>query len=186
MNALPVPATETPAAFARRLGCARSYITQLKHDGRLVLSADGKVIQVAESIARIAATKDPSRAARARQPEEPAQPPAGQGTSTDDEAGTSDFQSARARTEHYKSLQAKADYEKSIGVLVESDAVRNATAEVGQAVRRALERIPDDLAPLLVGIEDETRIRTLLAEHVESALENLSAGLTNLLKDPAA
>src|SRR5690348_2338572 len=46
----------TFAEFAARLGCKRSYVTELRKAGRLVLTDDGKV-KVAESIARIEATR---------------------------------------------------------------------------------------------------------------------------------
>jgi hypothetical protein len=50
---------ETKSAFARRLGTAPSYITELAQAGRLVL-ADGQV-EVEASLARIEATRDPNR-----------------------------------------------------------------------------------------------------------------------------
>ena len=49
-------------AFAQRIMRAPSYVTQLRKAGRLVLSADGKGVLVAESIKLIADTSDPSRA----------------------------------------------------------------------------------------------------------------------------
>ena len=51
---------ETLAAFAVRLGYKRSYVKLLRDQGRLVMSDDGKLVLVAESIARIEATRDPS------------------------------------------------------------------------------------------------------------------------------
>lgn len=44
-----------PSEFARYLGVSPGYISNLKRDGRLVLSCDGRII-VVESINRIEAT----------------------------------------------------------------------------------------------------------------------------------
>ncbi len=51
------------AEFARHAGFKPSYVTQLKREGRLVLSDDGKAVKAAESLARIQETRDPSKAA---------------------------------------------------------------------------------------------------------------------------
>jgi hypothetical protein len=47
--------------FALRIGCKPGYVTQLRKAGRLVLTEDGKAVQVKASLARIAATADPAR-----------------------------------------------------------------------------------------------------------------------------
>jgi hypothetical protein len=54
--------TATFLEFASRFGWKQSYVTQLKKDGRLALTGDGKAIRVAESLALIETTRDPSRA----------------------------------------------------------------------------------------------------------------------------
>lgn len=45
-----------PTEFARYLGVSPGYISNLKRDGRLVLSCDGEIM-VAESLKRIEATR---------------------------------------------------------------------------------------------------------------------------------
>lgn len=57
------PALMSFAEFARHAGFKPSYVTQLKREGRLVLSDDGKAVKAAESLARIQETRDPSKAA---------------------------------------------------------------------------------------------------------------------------
>ena len=55
--------TASFAGFARLIGeRSPSYITQLKGEGRLVLTDDGKRVRVQESIALIKATADPAKA----------------------------------------------------------------------------------------------------------------------------
>ena len=150
------------AEFARQAGYARSYVTQLKQSGRLVM--DGKLVIVDQSLARIAATKDPNR---------------------DDVTGDS-FQSARATKEKYHALQAKADYEKSIGQLVEYADVKRVGAEIGITVRTALENMPDQLSAELAPIHDQEQIHALLVEQVEDLLHKLSDKLNALQDDPAS
>ena len=53
----------TQSAFAAHLGIARSYVTQLKKEGRLVMSEDGKLVDLEASQAKIAETADPGKAA---------------------------------------------------------------------------------------------------------------------------
>lgn len=48
------------AEFARHLGVRPSYITELRKTGRLVLTDDAKAVKVAESVALISKTRDPS------------------------------------------------------------------------------------------------------------------------------
>lgn len=57
-----LPETATRTEFARILGCRPSYVTELGKAGRLVLTANGRRVRVAESIARIEATRDPAKA----------------------------------------------------------------------------------------------------------------------------
>lgn len=56
-----IPARLSQAAFARHIGKARSWVTQLKSAGRLVMTDDGRHVLVAESIERISQTEDPNR-----------------------------------------------------------------------------------------------------------------------------
>ena len=169
------------AEFARQAGYARSYVTQLKQSGRLVM--DGKRVIVDQSLARIAATKDPNRDdVQARHAK------ARKNTLEDermDNTGDS-FQSARATKEKYLALQAKADYEKSIGQLVEYADVKRAGAEIGITVRTALENMPDQLSAELAPIHDQEQIHALLVEQVEDLLHKLSDKLNALQDDPAS
>ncbi len=43
----------TRREFATRLGCVPSYVTKLGHQGRLVLSHDGRLVDVEASMALI-------------------------------------------------------------------------------------------------------------------------------------
>lgn len=191
-----LPTEASFADFARIARFRRSFVTALKAEGRLVLTEDGKRVRVVESLQRIEATRDPSKAAvTARHaaargaaitsaseavgaPQSPAgaaEEGAGDGGETDGgEASLPDYQQARARREHYQALAAQRDYEVSIGKLMDAGEVAAAVAAAGTVFRSTMESLPDTLAPQLAAERDESRARAILAESIEHALRELS------------
>ena len=175
----------TFSKFAELQGCSPSYVTKLKQAGRLVLTDDGKRVLVEESRARIKATEDPNRDdvrarhAKTREGGAPASPPAPNDPQSP--AGQS-FATSRAVKERFFALSAKLEYERAIGKLVDSAAVRAAGAEAGTVLRAALENLPDQVAPQLAegDSEREARIRARLVEHVGLVLTEISDKLKSL------
>jgi hypothetical protein len=172
--------------FAERIGCRPSYVTQLRKEGRLVLTDDGKQVRVAESIARIEATRSPShdgvaaRHAAARQtatptPPGPEAPPPAYAAADPgaDKIGNS-YQAARAVKERYMAMSAKRDYEVAIGKLLDAAEVRSALISAITVLRNDLESLPENIAPALAAESDENRMRILLAEEIEHVLANLA------------
>lgn len=168
----------TQSAFAQSRGWSRSHVTALKQAGRLVLAADGKV-DVAASLARIEATKDPNRddvaqrhaAARAEKTEATATPGA---TVGQPDVGMS-YQAARAVKERYNALTAKLDYERESGKLVEAEAARRFAADLGSLFRNALENLPDRIAPEIAPLSGSVdAARALLAERFEEILHDVA------------
>lgn len=176
--------------FAKMLGeRSPSYVTQLKDAGRLVLSADGKRVCVDESLALIRATADPAktgvvaRHAAARGTEAPID--ADDGAASDDgaTAPTGDVvQDSHARR-RAKALADKAetdakvadrDYRISMGELLAAADVEQAARHAAATFRGAIENLPNTLAPELAAVTDEGRVRVVLAEALEHALEELS------------
>lgn len=173
---------ETQSEFARRLGKRKSYISQLKSAGRLVMTEDGKRVVVQASIERIAATMDPSKAAVAdrhaaartakapppiddSESEEPRTPP----PATDPA-----YQRNRAEREGWLALAAKRDYLESMRKLLPIVEVDHALQTAVAEFRARVERMPDVLAPQLAAESDEARCRTMLRDEVEQALTDLS------------
>lgn len=169
-----LPAEMGKRDFARHLRCAPSYVTELDRAGRLVLSADGRRVLVADSIARIKETASPDRAGVAQRHAQargealglsldagavqadsaptPAQEGVGEGGEPASPASNSDevsYQRARARNEHFKAARAQLEYEQLSGKLVEAAAARAAGAEAGAAMRRALDGLPGLIASLV-------------------------------------
>lgn len=178
-------------AFARILGeRSPSYVTQLKGEGRLVLSADGKRVRVAESLALVRSTSDPgkggvvARHAAAREagaalaPSEAPEPASADLEAPSDDPVEQSHARRRAKAMADKAeTDAKAaerDYRLSIGELLEASQVEQALSRAGAAFRGSLENLPNTLAPELSAMTDEGRIRVLLAVAFEHALEELS------------
>ena len=159
------------AEFARMEGLAKSYVTQLKQAGRLVM--DGDKVDVDASRARIAATADPNRDdVKARweaQREKPAAAPVDPGPQ--DKIGNS-YQAARAVKEKFSAMQAKLDYERAIGKLVERSEVEAAIEDVTSLIRQALEQMPHRSAPELVG-KSLDQIRASLKQDIHAALSEM-------------
>ena len=178
-------------AFARILGeRSPSYVTQLKGEGRLVLSADGKRVRVAESLALVRSTADPGKAgvvarhAAARGDEGAAAPvTADEGAGAELDAPSADpveQSHARRRSKamadkaETDALAAERDYRRSMGELMEAAEVEHAVRAAVASFRGSLENLPNTLAPELSAMTDEGRIRVLLSEAFEHALEELS------------
>lgn len=184
------------SAMAAHLGVSRSYLTELRQAGRLVLSDDGRRCWLQASAERVKATADPAQeSTRARhaagraaardgfpgvQTAEAALAATGAGEGAGEAADADEpssgvrYQDARARKEHYLALQAQRDYERSMGLLVQAEDVRHAVANAATTLRVRLETLPSSLAAQLAAEHDEGRVRALLADQIEVLLGELS------------
>ena len=190
----PWPAYMGKKDFAQRvLTRSPSYVTQLGDAGRLVLHPNGKWVDVQASLDRIEATTSPDKqavadrhaSARAANTATPAASPqtasSGQAQAAEEDVGKT-FHASKAVKEKYLALAARRDYEKSIGLLIDAHEAYYHMANVMTTCRAALERIPTQLAPQLVGIHDDGQIKQMLFEYIESVLENMSHELQNINK----
>lgn len=172
------PRAVTLRQFARILGVAPSYVTELKDAGRLMLDPAGKVL-VEDTKRLLRDTADPGKdAVRARHAAARGQQGEGEG----EEGGDFDPPSSDAKRKA-KALAdaAEADARKKLrdeavelGSLLHVDDVTHAVREAAATLRAALENLPTRLAPLLAAEADEGKVRVLLAEAVEHQLEELA------------
>ena len=188
------PETLGIRAFARFIGKRASYITQLREEGRLVLTADGQRVKVAESIERIQATSDPSKfavserhAANRLQAGTPAptEAPASQPEPAERETDASAlpaYQDSRAKREYYEAKQTERDYQISMGQLLPAADVLKAITSAITTLRSRLESLPAILAPQLAPISDEGQSQTLLADAIEHALEDTARQFSVIAK----
>ncbi|MCW0920299.1 terminase small subunit [Pseudomonas sp. RG1] len=147
------PTYLSKSAFAARLGRSPSYITWLKDNNRLVLSPNGKQVDVHATEALIRDTADPSKVAVAErhqqdriqrdvysqlstqtEPTSTAAPPqvlTGDGKQPD-------FQKARALREHNMAKLAEIELGKAQGSLVAKEAVAVGAYNAGRLLRDQL------------------------------------------------
>jgi hypothetical protein len=198
--------TASFAGFARLLGCKRSYVTELKAAGRLVLTVDGRRVHVAESRRLVAETRDPARAGvvarhaatRAHQgagegaaAEAPPEPPTGDDDApasySDPVADSHARRKAKALADKEEALARKAlrDEQIELGQLLVADDVEHALRDAAAIFRTTLENLPNTLAPELAAATDEGRIRVLLGDGIEHVLEELSRKFTGIVKREA-
>lgn len=192
------PLTASFKDFARIARVRASYVSQLKAEGRLVLTETGKAVRVAESLALILATRDPAKAAVAARHEAARTAKVGEGAggapiaapgataAADagagedppgaDEADSRDtgYQHWRTRNERAKALASERDNAQAEGKLLAAADVEAAIAAAATQLRTRLESLPAILGPQLVAITDEAQLIATLAETIEHTLEELS------------
>ena len=176
------------SAFAAHIGKAPSYITWLKDNNRLVLSDDGKRVNVEATIELIRDTSDPSKTAVAARHQadrvqrdvtsqlsplvestpsmaapQPAIGPAGK---------QPDFQKARAHREYYLAQLAEAEFHKVQGSQVQLDAVKTGAFNAGRLLRDQLLGMPPQLAPELAAMTDPWEIERRLTAAIRASLED--------------
>jgi hypothetical protein len=200
-----LPAESTLSDFALLAGFRQSYASQLKAEGRLVLTEDGKRVRVAESLAKIRDTRDPSktgvvdrhavaRGSDVRLPpddleddddlehERERDTPPGAAPS----GHRSAFHEARAKRETHMAELAAMDVAVRRGELLDREAVRTACAEAVTTFRTRLEGLSTTLGPQLAPVTDEGRCTALLAEHFEHLLEELERKFRAMTPEAAA
>lgn len=191
-----LPETASFSEFAVLASYRKSYVTQLRKDGRLVLTDDGKAVRVAESFARIKETEDPSRnGVRARHaatrdhaagqgaPAASAPPVAAPDAEDGPSEGGSEYQHWRMRSERAKAHAAERDNRVRDGELLEAGDIVAWASGATTTLRQRLEALADVLGPQLAAEGDEARCRALVAESVEHALDELARQFGALAKD---
>ncbi len=171
--------------FAAHKGWSKPYVSKLAKNGRLVLTADGKV-DVSATEALLQRTADPSKTGVADRHQQarvekgvtahlaPAAPPLDPPPAADagDDGEAIDFQKARARREHYLARLAENESRKSDGDLVERAAVENAAFATGRMLRDLLLGLPKQISAELAAISDPWELE-----------RQLTAGLRRVLED---
>lgn len=177
------------AEFARHLGVRPSYITELRKAGRLVLTDDAKAVKVAESLALIDSTRDPSRSAVAARHAsargrsevdvsavEPSADHEDIGPVTDTRY---DYQAARAKREYLAAETAELEFRKQAGELIEVSALQSVLADAAATICASLDRIEHDLVPALKGLSEE-EMRLHVREYIDSVRADLSESFAKM------
>ena len=173
--------TETARSFYRRQGWNPSYGHKVKMQGRLVaVIVNGKeLIDVEQSIARMAATADPAKSHMAEVNEN--QRTMHRGTQTPEiqnaqasPSKNATFMQAKTAREVYEAKSAQLDFEERSGKLIRVDAVKAALANVFSATRDAMLQIPARLGPQLAAESDPAAAQSLLHAEIHQALQLLA------------
>ena len=165
--------------FARQIGYDKSRITQLKQAGRIVMSPDGRRVDVEASIARMAETADPgrhdvterhaaSRASVGKVATAPRQPEP-QAAISDSGLGleTSGRAKAKAALMHFENGMLKIDMALRRGLRFERAAVNRESTSLGALVRAGIERVIDQTAPRLAAAGTELERRVILDKEIQ-------------------
>lgn len=163
MSATPFKPFMSRSEFAAHIGCAKSYISKLGHQGRLVMGPgdNAERIDVAATKALLAQTTGaPERANEA--------------------ATTPAFVDAKEHGQKYDALMKQMDYEERCRKLVPAADLRAVLVTAGTSLRTRLEILPDTLAPQLAAATEETQVKAILAAEIEATLAELSHQFSKL------
>lgn len=186
------PRTESKAAFARRLGVHRSYVTRAAQAGQLVL--EGDLVVIADSIVRLKATKGGRADVAARHAAQRGSPMPEH--VRDNKADHSDDLPAASRGEaddkgraHYRAIvlhlenqQIKLGMAIARGIRFQRRDVGHEAASLGGLVRSAIERVIDQTAPRLAAVPDQADRRRLLTAEVKAVRRTVRAELAHALR----
>lgn len=170
----------TKSEFAARRGWAKSYVSKLANQERLVLTDTGKV-DVEATEALLAESADPSKASVAARHEEnriereirnqphPADATPSVGQQIPLSGAEQSFQKSKAHREYFLAQQAEADFHTAQGNLVWRKPVEDAAYAAGRMVRDLMLGIAPQLAPELAAMSDPWQIE----KHLTSAFRRV-------------
>lgn len=169
--------------FASAQGWSPSYVTKLGKQGRLILDAEGKRVDVSATLAGLKRTEDPGKeAVRQRHAEGRTDKHVGAHVRPDapaDEVNTGaadpQYWNNKARREGALAELAELELAKKRGELVDRARVESAAFAIGRMLRDAVLGLPTQLAPALVSMTDafevETKLRAALRQVFEDTVK---------------
>lgn len=168
--------------FAISQGWSPSYVTKLKEQGRLVLSPDGKRVDVKATLERLNRTSDPSkdhvrdlhasarserdvgRHTRPDAPDESGEP----GSSSDPK-----YWDNKTRREGALAALAELELAKKAGILVERDRVQAVAYAAGRMLRDAMLNIPTQIAPIIAAMTDPWEVERALRDAMRQVMSDM-------------
>lgn len=204
------------AQFATILGCSRPYISQLVKDRRLVLSEDGKLVNVEASLRLLDVSADPSKAGVRERWKALREGRAFEGTASDAGAGDggslllpagdqlslavapaaataapavkepNHYHDARTLKEQAQAQLAQIELAKAQGRALDGDSTLRAITDVVASARTEIMMFRDRLAPLVAPITDGRKVYDLIEVECERLLEKLATRCAAAARDGAA
>lgn len=177
------------SAFAQVYGCAPSYVSKLKALNRLVLSEDGKLVNVEASLKLIEATGDPGKTgvrerweayrnghdlasmpAPAKVADQEDEQASGRSRGGGDKAPSA-YHQARTEKEQIDAQLKMIELRKLQGTIAEVAPMVQAVQATHIAARTALMQLPDRLAQLIAPETDPVKVHELLRLECERVCE---------------
>lgn len=162
--------TLSKSAFAKSNNWAPSYVTKLIGLGRIVLTEDGKRVQVEESLKRIAETQGGRADVAERNASERKQRAKGDTPHVGvdipiDHLPDGSRSKYKALAMHFENQLAKLNMSLERGMHYRLDDVRDEALGIGNTLRAAMERLIDTTAPrIAIATTREERARILQLE----------------------
>lgn len=168
-------------AYARRRGVTHAAVQKALRTGRITALADG-TIDPERADAEWGANTDETKPRNSvsgdpRHRRIPGEPPAPAGSAGGPGGAPAAYTVARAMREGYLARRAKRELEQLEGSLVRADEVKAEAFAAGRRVRDAILAVPDRLAPVLAGCDDERQVHQLLTAELRAALEGLKGAV---------
>jgi autotransporter adhesin len=160
---------ETKSQFAKRISRAPSYITELIGHGRLVLTADGKKIEVEASLEKLAQTASgakPAVAAR-HEAERKGQKPARKSRKVA-EIVEGSRQYYERSLQQIKNDHKALEFDLVLGKRFLIADVRREAQALGNTLRASLERLVDQTAPRLAVTQDAVVRNQILLDEIKN------------------
>ena len=174
----------TRSDFARLKGWNRSYISKLGDQGRLVLSPDGKLVNVHATLALLDKSADPGkthvaqRHAADRVDRDVGQyvRPDAPGDAEPSGAGSGDpgYWESKARRESALADMAELELQARLKKLVDRALVESTVEALHRTLRDALMGLPTRLAPEFSSMTDAFEIEVKLRDALRALLTDLS------------
>lgn len=158
--------TETKSQFAKRINRAPSYITELIGHGRIVLTQDGKRVEVELSLQKLDATAsgaNPAVAARHEAERKSFVKPRKKRVAVEPVEGSRAYYERTAQS--IKNKHKELSFDLVLGNRFMLGDVRREALALGNTLRATVERLIDQTAPRLAVMSDKgMRLRLLQSE----------------------
>lgn len=166
--------TETKSQFAKRINRAPSYVTELIKHGRIVLTANGKRVEVEASLNRIAETASGAKpAVAARHQVERVGGKRKPRKQSEIAEGSRQFYEMQLQA--FKNSQKQLDYELANKKRFAIPAVRNEAQALGNTLRVGIEKLIDLSAPRLAALTDPAQREQLLQVEIKQLARVIKA-----------
>jgi hypothetical protein len=174
----------TKKAFADSQGWSPSYVTKLKDQGKLVLSGDGKRVDVVSTLARLRESADPGKQYVAARHSEtrtqhavgdhvkfsaPDDKPDGRPDASD--SGNAGYWVSKSQREAALARLAELELERELGHLVSADAVHRGLAESSRMLRDMILAVPSRVAGQVISLKNAGEAEGLIRAELRKVLE---------------